>query len=72
MITISNHTQSKIHIFNVYIIPQLLQIFVNQKVCIMKIKGPFMRVVLWKETIEHPFVKPKLKNGICNDTVQIS
>jgi hypothetical protein len=47
-------------------------LFVFQKNCIMKIKGSFMRVVLWKETIEHPFLKPKFKNGICNDSVQIS
>jgi hypothetical protein len=38
----------------------------------MKIKGPFINVVLWKERIEHPFLKQKFKNGICNDSVQIS
>jgi len=32
----------------------------------MKIKGLFMKVMLWKETIEHPLLKPKFKNGMCN------
>jgi len=27
----------------------------------MKIKGPFMIVMLWKETIEQPFLKPNSK-----------
>jgi hypothetical protein len=47
------------------IILQLLQIFENWKNCIMKIKRPLMKVVLWKETIENPL----LKNGMFNDSI---
>jgi hypothetical protein len=35
--------------------------FENKKLCIMKIKRPFMIEMLWKETIEQPFLKPNSK-----------
>jgi hypothetical protein len=32
--------------------------------CIMKIKGPFMKVVSLNEAIKHPLFKPKFDIGI--------
>jgi len=43
-----------------------------KKNIIIKIKGPFMKVVLWKEKVKDLLLKPKFKNEICNDSIQIS
>jgi hypothetical protein len=38
----------------------------------MKIKGPFMKVMLMNEIIMRPLLKPKFKIRTCNDSIYIS
>jgi hypothetical protein len=41
----------------------LLQKFEDEINCIMKIKGPFMKVMLLNEVVKHPLFKPNFDIG---------
>jgi hypothetical protein len=50
------------------IIPNYLKKFKDEINYIMKIKGPFMKVMSLNEAIKHPLFKPKFDIGILFDS----
>jgi hypothetical protein len=49
------------------IIPYYYKNIEDEIKCIMKIKGPFMKVLSLNEAIKHPSFKPKFDMGILFD-----
>jgi hypothetical protein len=35
----------------------------DERNCIMKTEGPYVKVILWNEVIKHPLLKPNLEIG---------
>jgi len=43
--------------------------FENDRVCIMIIEGPFIKVMLMNEVVKCPLLKPKFKIETCNGSI---